>query len=390
MRSQGFLYRGGYGVVRRLDWDEQGLWVCSSAGILLWEPREGELLSRLFTPILGAGRDGQGRFYTAAAHIDRWNSELQPDATWPPLEGPVEDLAVSPDGQLVALGRDGSLSVCDALGQVIRRVSTAAGNNRLRVDWSQRQAWTTGGRGAEQWDLDSGVRLSEQAELPPLALAEGDWSCDQKGRLLWQGQPAPFVRERLLTWAHDPGGEYLALASEHELVVVNRLSGELLHEWDDFREWPLCAAASPDGRWIVSGDRGGHLSQRRFDNGSLKQRWSAHEAAVTSVAFGQGVLLSAGADGSIRSWTWQGCDPLHTMSGHTAAVRQLVVDGSRLFSAGAEGQILIWDYLSGQVMSALTGYQSPVEQLQLLQRGEVLLALYADGSWASWDVSGYG
>jgi len=83
-------------------------------------------------------------------------------------------------------------------------------------------------------------------------------------------------------------------------------------------------------------------------------------------------------------------EPLHNMDGHDGAVLQLVVEGTRLFSAGSDGQIIIWDWQSGLVLASLTGYEASVEELQVVQRGEVLIALYDDGSWANWDISRYG
>lgn len=393
LRQQGFLYRAGYGEVRRLDWDDQGLWVCARGGILLWDALEGTLLSRLWTPILGVARDQHGHFYTSALQIDRWDAQLQPDKTWSPHRGRIEDLDVSPDGQLlVSLGEDGQMLVCDGEGQELRRLSVASGSRRLRVDWSGKRAWTAGELGAEHWDLSSGVRLAQQAGIPALSLEVGEWSSDAEGTVAWRGEPVEFLEEPLVGWCQDPSGQWLALASEHELVVVEKASGELQRAWDDFQEWPLCAIPSPDGRWVVSGGMDGQLSQRRTDNGELKQRWAGHTDAVTSLSFAQQgrVLFSAAADGTICSWAWPGLELQQSLDGHDGAIHQLVVEGDRLFSAGSDGQIIVWDYQSGTVMAALTGYEGSVEQLQVVQRGEILLALYDDGSWASWDVSRYG
>lgn len=391
LREQGFLYRAGYGEIRRLDWDDRGLWVCARAGITLWDPEEGNLLSRLWTPILGVSRESNQRFYTSALQIDRWNSDFSLDRTYKPHRGRIEDLAVSADGQLlVSLGEDGLLLVCDGEGQELRRLNVASGARRLQVDWEGKRAWTAGELGAELWDLGSGVRLAQQAEIPPAKFAQGEWSSDEEGRLLWQGQPHDCLEEPLLYWSPDPSGQWLALASERELVVVETASGELVRSWDDFEEWPLCTALSPDGRWIVSGGMDGQLSQRRTDNGELKQRLPAHDDAITSVTFAGQVLISASADGTIRSWSWPALEPVHDMDGHDGAVLQLVAEGTRLFSAGSDGQIIVWDWQSGQVLASLTGYEASVEELQVVQRGEVLIALYDDGSWANWDVSRYG
>jgi WD40 repeat protein len=393
LRQQGLLYRAGYGEIRRLDWEHSGLWVCVRAGILHWaEPLDGPLTTRLWTPVLGAARDQQGRFYTSALRIDRWNADLTSDNHWAPHRGRVEDLSVSPDGQLlVSLGEDGTLLTCDAQGQELRRLSVASGARRLRVDWQAKKAWTAGELGAEQWDLASGVRLKQASEMPPPPFQEEGWSLDEQGLLLIRGERFEDLEEPLVAWAVGPDKKLLALASERELIIVELAGGEILRAWEDFQEWPLCTIPSPDGRWVISGGMDGQLSQRRMDNGELKQRTTAHADAVTGLTFAAegNLLISAGADGTICSWLWPTMELQQNMDGHDGSVHQVLSQGDRLFSGGSDGQILVWDYHSGQVMAALTGYEGSVEQLQLAQRGEVLLALYDDGSWASWDITAY-
>ncbi|MFN8606482.1 MAG: hypothetical protein U0931_03055 [Vulcanimicrobiota bacterium] len=393
LRRQGLLYRAGYGEIRRLDWDDRGLWACVRAGILHWaEPLEGQLSTRLWTSVLGAARDQQGRFYTSSLRIDRWSQELKPEADWSPHRGRVEDVSVSPDGQLVvSLGEDGTLLTCDSQGQELRRLSVASGARRLRVDWPARKAWTAGELGAEQWDLASGVRLQQATDLPPLELEFEHWTTDQEGLVVFQGEPVEGLQEPLCAWAVDPEKKWLALASERELIIADIHNGDVLRDWEDFQEWPLCTIPSPDGRWVISGGMDGQLTQRRLDNGEVKLRLPAHADAVTGLTFAAdgNLLVSAAADGTVCSWLWPTMEEQQSMDGHDGAVHQLLAHRDRLFSGGSDGQILVWDYASGMVIASLTGYEGSVEQLQLAQRGEILLALYDDGCWASWDITTY-
>ena len=392
LRQQGLLYRAGYGEIRYLDWDSQGLWVATRSALLLWDVDSGELRQRLWTPIHGVCRDQAGNFYTASLKVDCWDSQLTHQRSFSGHRGRVEDLSVSPDGALmVTLGEDEQLLVCEASGQELRRLNVASGSRRLWVDWSTRKAWTSGENGAEHWDLQSGVRL-QLADQAPSQLHWNDWSADADGIVHHGGQPLDSLEEPVLAMVTDPAGQRLALASERELIVVDASTAELLQEWEDFAEWPLAVTVSPDQRWVVSGGVDGQITVRRLLEGEVKQREPAHGDAITSLAFaGSGsALLSGSADGTIRSWSWPKFEPLNDLDGHDGPVQQLLVEGHRLFSGGADGQILIWDWQSGLLLGSLTGFEAALEELQLVQRGEVLLALYDDGSWSSWDVSGYG
>ena len=392
LRQQGLLYRAGYGEIRWLGWDEQGLWVATRSALLLWDASQKELLKRLWTPINGLSRDESGAFYSAALQIDCWDSSLVHQRSIRPHRGRVEDVAVSPDGALVvSLGEDEQLVVTDDQGQELRRQQVTAGACCLQVDWETRKAWTGSQNRAEQWDLKTGVRL-QQTETMPAIPSWGDWSVDSTGALLHLGEPQESLEEPVIAMVADPSQQWLAVASERELLVVDAQSGEVVHEWDDFQEWPLAMTVSPDQRWVVSGGVDGQLTVRNLLRGEVKQREEAHSDAVTSLSFASSgnVLLSGSADGTIRSWLWPTFEALHDLDGHDGPVQQLLVEGSRLFSGGADGQILIWDWQSGLLLGSLTGFEAALEELQLVQRGEVLLALYDDGSWSSWDVSGYG
>jgi WD40 repeat protein len=392
LRQQGFLYRAGYGEIRWLHWDEQGLWVATRSALMLWDATSGALLKRLWTSIHGICRDGFGIFYTASQKVDCWDGELSHQRSFSGHRGRVEDVSVSPDGALiVSLGEDEQLLVCDSAGQELRRIAVGAGSRRLGVDWDSRKAWTSGECGAEQWDLQSGVRL-QQAQRAPNQLHGKGWSVDDQGTLHFGDQPLEGLEEPVVAVVADPMQSRLAVASERELIVIDSLQGQTLQEWEDFLEWPLAVTISPDQRWVVSGGVEGQITVRHLLQGEIKQREPAHSDAITSLAFaGSGnALLSGCADGTICSWLWPTFELLHNLDGHDGPVQQLLVDSQRLFSAGADGQILIWDWQSGLLLGSLTGFEAALEELQLVQRGEILLALYDDGSWSSWDVSGYG
>lgn len=389
LRGQGLLYRAGYGEIRWLNWDADGLWVATKSALLLLDPNTGETLRRLYTPIHGAARDNSGTFYTGALQLERWDGELVHQNSRTLHRGRIEDLSVSPDGQLlVTLGEDGQLLV-SAGEEELRRLTPAPGSRRLRVDWNSRQAWVWGELTAELWDLKTGVRLQTSPQPPPFVLPS-PWRVDDLGVLTHNELPFEDLEESLTAFVQEPNDKNrLALASERELLVVNSESGEVLYAWEEFAEWPLAMAPSPDGRYVASGGVDGCLTLRHLADGALRDRHTAHGDAITSLAFAPTVLFSGCADGTIRGWNWPSLEPVHELDGHDGPVGSLLCDGERLYSGSADGQILVWQWRSGQVLASLTGFEAGVESLQLAQGGEILLALYDDGGWCSWDVTRY-
>jgi WD40 repeat protein len=101
-------------------------------------------------------------------------------------------------------------------------------------------------------------------------------------------------------------------------------------------------------------------------------------------------LFSGCADGTVAIWSWPERQPLHQLDGHDGPVTHLKPLEGRLLSAGEDGQVLIWDWSTGLLLASLSGFDAAVQQLEICSQGEVLLALYDDGSWASWDLTRYG
>jgi WD40 repeat protein len=376
LRQQGLIHRAGYGGIRSLFWDSRGLWVASRGGMTLWDPAGDDgpaLLSRLWTPLQCCCPDGQGGWFTARFEVDRWGPEFDHRLSFAPHTGTIRQLTASPDGQfVVTLGEDESVCISTGEGEKVRQFAAPPEADQLQVDWVTRRIQV----GREVIDLSTGLKLGQAPEAsfeaPPAALLE-------------------VLEEEWVAWVAHPQGEGWALASEHELVVVD-VDGEVVAQWDDFLEWPVTVTASPDGRRLLSGGLDGRISVRDSDRLSRTRHWEAHHDAVTALSFepkGR-ALFSGCADGTVAIWSWPERQPLHQLDGHDGPVTHLKPLEGRLLSAGEDGQVLIWDWSTGLLLASLSGFDAAVQQLEICSQGEVLLALYDDGSWASWDLTRYG
>jgi hypothetical protein len=118
----------------------------------------------------------------------------------------------------------------------------------------------------------------------------------------------------------------------------------------------LCAAVSPDGRFLVTGDKQGAV--KVWDLASFKQVGSlpGHTTEVKRAVFSRDgrtlATCSSVPDGTVRLWevaTWRqaGC-----LRGHDGSVTSVAFspDGTRLASAGHDHRIVLWELPRGRAV----------------------------------------
>jgi WD40 repeat protein len=125
----------------------------------------------------------------------------------------------------------------------------------------------------------------------------------------------------------------------------------------------LSIAFTPDGRWLVSGLRGGEvliwdIAQQQ----PQRPAWLAHRGAVEAVAVSPDgrTLASGGSDGLIRLWDLETGVPAGELPGHAGPVSGLAFspDGALLASREGFGGVLrLWDVTAtrplGEAMPAM-------------------------------------
>lgn len=100
--------------------------------------------------------------------------------------------------------------------------------------------------------------------------------------------------------------------------------------------------------YVASGGADGSIKiwNVNLENSALEQlaAFSAHNGAVTSVAFNQrGTLLaSGGADTIVHLWQVADGTSLNVLNGHTAQVTRLTFSAAALLSEDATGHVMIW------------------------------------------------
>jgi WD40 repeat protein len=312
---------------------------------------------------------------------------------WRDHGGDLTDLALSPDGRVLAsASRDRTVLVRDLeRGSVVRLDDFA------------------------DWVLD--VAFSPAA--PHLATADGGhlvqvWSLS--GQLV---QRFEEHRAPVLQVAFSPDGAHLASASEDGAIVIRALASRSARALTGHAAAVERLAFSPDGAWLASASRDGGVRLWSVAGAGRDQALDGHTAEIRDLAFsGDGAwLATAGADGAVRVWAMPGAR-LHAVYAHDAEVfavafapgaRSLATassdgairrwdldsgaetrlgmhdeaavsvafapDGARLASAGDDGVVYLWDSATGAELRRYTGARDRVQRLLFAPDGGRLWAM---------------
>ncbi|WP_019816397.1 WD40 repeat domain-containing protein [Saccharomonospora saliphila] len=280
--------------------------------------------------------DGTGELRT-------WNAvNGRPSAPAHAPQGTARTVARTPDGGVVVLSVDGTISVGrpDTPGEARRRTLP---DRQMRAH----PAVSADGRWiAAVSDVDGVtdrvLHVWDSATLTEVARAE--------------------LGEALVTSpAFGPDGTRLAATVDDE-VRVWRLGEDGLTEAStlDVGERTLYALAlSPDGATLATVGDGGRIALRDADSGELLRRFdSAHPATVRTLTFSpDGRMLASGTvdDSVVRLWDVGTGSLLANLSGHLGPLNDLAFspDGRLLASASQDTSVGVWHVRPGDAVGVL-------------------------------------
>jgi eukaryotic-like serine/threonine-protein kinase len=301
--------------------------------------------------LASAGSDGTARVWEAAT-----GKEM---AVFRGHRREVLSVAFSPEGKLlVSGGSDQSLRVWDVGGEERARLHTSAVRYVTFLDGTRLLA-SQGGDGALRlWDTFPGqphaTLRSHAQRITSVALTpDGTTLATGSG-----GRDAETAWGEVKLWDPAGGPERLTLKGHADTVT--------------------CLAFSPDGRLLASGADDHVIILWDVKKARSVRTLRGHAGPVSSLAFRPGgkTLASAGHDGTVRLWDLATGAPqprIEVKGGKVHAVA-FSPDGKLLATGSEDARVRLWDVETGKEVGRLEGHAGEVLAVAFRPGGKSLAA----------------
>ncbi len=309
----------------------------------------------------------------------------------PTVVSQVYDVALSPDGALVATATEDGIvrlwevsqdtfnpskrteslrwTVHELTGHSGPVIRVAFGRRGLKLVSVSRDG------SARLWDPATRQTVQVLQISPDQALVSADVTPDsttlvalgQEGQLhVWDLQ----VGQETLS-IDSPGRRVVAISSQGNLIAAD--DGHYIQVWDAHSGDPLMRL---EGQW---------------EDPERQEEWMGHTASVTALAFSPDgkMLVSGGADKKLVFWDLESGEAAFMGEGHFAAVTRLVFasDGRSVLSASADAKAKMWRVPGGKSSGSLVGHLNTVNAAIPGPVANTILTAGQDGSIRLWDMT---
>ncbi len=316
----------------------------------------------------------------------------------------VINVAFSPDGQTaLSSASDNTLILWDVnTGQMIR---TFIGHQDpvtgMVLSPNGQQVLSSSFTGEMfLWDVSSGEILRTfNGEGGWVAFNPGGqaaWSNSGNNVILWEVSSGEILRTLNVEggWrAVSPDGQMaLSVSEDNTLVLWDVNTGQPLRTFASGQTLNIFGVAfSPDGTRVLSSSADNPIILWDVASGEIIRIFTGHTLRPDNVVFspdGQ-TALSASRDGTLILWDVTDRQTIQSFMGHTSRVHSLQysLDGTMALSGAADDTLILWDVDSGEPIRTFTGHQGDVLSVDFSPTGTKVLSGSLDDTLILWDVS---
>jgi WD40 repeat protein len=287
------------------------------------------------------------------------------------IAAPVQSLAFSPDGNMLAVGTYQKVLLCDPVTRQVTSVWGGHTDSVRSVAFSPDGKWLAAGGGTSGAFGDA--RL---------------WNVVARRA----GKTLASQTDAVNAVAFSPDGKLLAAASADKSVQIwDAASGKPLQTLRDHADSVLGLAFRADGKYMAS--CGADKSFKIWDTVTWKRLYTigAHEEPVTALAFNSdNSLLSAGADRVAKVWNVaaDNASSSRTLGGHEKPVLCVAVsqDGQFAVTGSADNTVKLWKIGDGSNLATFTDAKDWVYAVRFSPDGKRLAAGTWNGQVYLWNI----
>ena len=278
-------------------------------------------------------------------------------------EEPINDIAYSPDGLLLAAASDSGIWLYDTVthNEVIHIVGHEGWVNS--ISFSPDSKTLASGDSESHvylWDVATGKRQwSTEGSTAPHRWSAASVSFSQSDQVVSAGNDNIYVWNvaggrsgfflahlDLQSVSFSPNNRMVAAGNvDGRVILYDVRSNRIRHTLEGHTDSVLSVAFNASGLIVASASFDQTVRLWDVTTGALRHTLEGHTFDVNSVSFSpDGRILASAGDSTVRLWSVITGEHVRTLHGHTGFVNSVSFspDGKTLASAGSDGKILLW------------------------------------------------